>query len=1103
MSEWRSPELSLRGWLPCMGSGGKPEASGDPRHGGGSSVAGAGTSMHRKCFFRAMAVLLLVFFHGAAAGSAQEREPEWMVSSDDWSSIAGNVMNHRALTEDPTELWALAGSLDRHDRQIPPEENIEHTREDIEQLREALSEWQSAGIALRATGGFAGAAVGAGIGGLLGAPVPLALAGAFAGQLITDRPLGVVRRSIERRIWQAQNDQAQNDQPVALQGQALMERAVRDESFGPVWREVFEPRTGFGLDDDPHTVMKSADSLTKFLGEKGMHDDIVAILEPEEERPVQPGAGDGAETDAQTVLKRLMGSIPPMLDQVREAQDAVVASNHVVSEATERWVIEERRLREERRRQEDMLRNRTNLANARSAIGLAATVIGFKDPDTGRKVGAVTDAVFQVHDAMRAFDLAARAGANAELAGAALTGNFLAIGLGVIGVFADDGPSPERIILEEVGKLQEQVRTGFMNVHEHLTQVREEMHDRFDGMDVRFDEVDVRFDEVIRQVDSVHAKLADGFAKVLEQGDKIGGDLAKTREELRAVRDQLNVIEDNQRVLYRRMIKDHEDLERLMVGLSLAECLVERFPGSMDEQLFDTCLGRFQFLTRWRADRRMSDLGEEMLLMPSSAFRESDEFRDWLDSTATLSFEKFRRLLVAVERKHSRPELPQGVVGPLEWFAIVDGYDYFLEMYPGHVEKRAGGNSRPISRTVNSMRERRNDLRLYLNAIRSELQMFQGSLPGHADGAAETVFSKLFEEIWNSHAELDTLIHSIQNDYYGNEEAVTVRVRSGDGNENIPEVAHDNRYSWAPMSEFYGREELPDWLTIHRYDGCGLSELERRAMRLEGSTRRRSAGLNASDGALEWSPASADWFRGSGILNYVHPDDLIPARFGMGKVEVCVTGARHPRTEQVQLAMQIWSSGRGSAAREACRSLLLDDVAQGPRTPGNEFDLSGLPLELAGRVRERRPVLIDASVTDGSMSACQNLYQAQFAAKQKELSGYLRERLSESDRFKEIARNLNIASAHLRTWIALALDNAMARSATVAMVASGGMFPDLEAMLDDPTRGPTWRLVDEAGDMLQSLEEVLRSEAMRDALTFGYGHRWLTGTGFAALGDLQ
>lgn len=1022
--------------------------------------------------------ILLVFFHCFVA-NGQETEPEWMTSpTDAFVGIAGHVMNHRALTTDPTELRLLADALDRHDRRIPPQENIEQTRNAFAEADRRHREWSQlerdrlkVTATVRALGSLAGGLFGGALGGPLRAiTVPL---GAFGGHWIVTELLDdtidgqpVLRRSIER--------QAQDK--LSTQGVMLMERARRagrDEGFWPVWSEGgFEERTGIALDADPPTVLANSGTLMEFLEEKGIYDDIVAGLESQ---PIQPDLGP----DPQTALRALMNEISPMLAEVQRGTQDVVATSNYFSESAERWVVEERRREERRRQEEDALRRRADFANARSAIGLAATVIGLENPDAGRKISAVTDGVFEVHDTIRAFELATGAGARADLAGAALTGNLLAIGLSVIGAFADDGPTPEQIILEEIGKLREQVRRGFADVHTHLRQVQREMNGRFDDMDVRFDEMNLHFADVIDQINSVNEKLTEGFSKVLEQGGKVRDDLAKVRTELKGVATQLERIEDNQRTIAGRMVRDHENLERLIIDMDLAECLVER-RGSMTDTLFDTCLGRFDFLTaRWRAGRSVNDSLEELLLVvPFSTDRSNDEFRRWLDSTTYLSFEKFRQLLASVGGNRSYADLPEsGVVGPVEWFALVDAYDYFLEMYPDYAADRRERIA--ASDTIPTMNMRRRDLRLYLNAIRNELQAFQR-------GSMKTVFSRLFDELWNGHTELDALIQGLRNDYYNDETVVPFRVR-----ENVPEVAHDNPYSWAPMSHFYDHGDVLHWLTIHRYGGCELEQMERRV----------GGGPLLRDSVLEWSPPSDRWFRGSGILNYLHPDDLIPARFGMGEIEVCVTGANTDRVQQ--LAMQIWFSSRDREVRQACGSLLLYDEVVGDYVPGNEFDLSGLLLQLAARVRERNPILFDGGGAGEATSECGDLYRHRFELEQQKLSDYVRERLSEENSLREIAQKLNVAHAYLRSWIALTLDNAMTRSTTVAIVASGEMFPDVEAMLREAPDRESWKLADDLGDRLRALQAMLRSREMRDALTYGSGHRWLTGTSFEVLGDLQ
>ena len=93
------------------------------------------------------------------------------------------------------------------------------------------------------------------------------------------------------------------------------------------------------------------------------------------------------------------------------------------------------------------------------------------------------------------------------------------------------------------------------------------------------------------------------------------------------------------------------------------------------------------------------------------------------------------------------------------------------------------------------------------------------------------------------------------------------------------------------------------------------------------------------------------------------------------------------------------------------------------------------------------------------------------------------------------------ADEAIRSWLSMAFDRVVGLSGALRAVVSGGVgLPNIERMLDNDDVAP-WEIADEAGRSIERLESVLRSRAMADVVTYGFGHRLLTETNFAALGD--
>lgn len=242
---------------------------------------------------------------------------------------------------------------------------------------------------------------------------------------------------------------------------------------------------------------------------------------------------------------------------------------------------------------------------------------------------------------------------------------------------------------------------------------------------------------------------------------------------------------------------------------------------------------------------------------------------------------------------------------------------------------------------------------------------------------------------------------------------------------------------------------------------------------------------------------------GDELLRFAHEDDLLPARLGMGEIGVCaMTSGQYfnGRLLAENLAVKVWFMPTSDTG--CLRTVLLDEVTAA--VPGPNYGrIFRLFQQLRRRAGAPRPILLDR---EDDTSECRKSYEERFEAKRRALSDYVRNRLSEDQsedesEFTEIARSMTIANAHLRSWLALALDDARWRSETVDAILSdaGGVgFPDLEQLLRDES-GYAWDVAEEGLRKVESLEEILRSGRMRDAVTYGAGHRYLTVARFRSL----
>ena len=549
---------------------------------------------------------------------------------------------------------------------------------------------------------------------------------------------------------------------------ALVEETYRKQPrFRRTWDELFLPKYGFTPDASDQTVM---DRVPDFAD----HELIARIRDALNE--------GGDQTKA-------------LLDVAeRSWEDARTQQAQRDAEAA--------------RRQEEQ-RATFDTAGYRAAGNLAATVIGFSDPELGRQIRATNDAVFRVRDAIEAFEAARDVGANLTLASFALTGNVVGASLALMSAFGDSGPSADEIILEQIHKLREEVQEVRKEMHERFDQVRNEMHRRFEG--------------VHDQLDGMYASTVEAFNVVLGENRENHEQVVNGLEDARL---QLAGIAGTQLDTQFILVRATESLAGLIEDLEMAPCVRLHDPAGGDPMTiskFRDCRAQIEALGDQLPGLQL--LGNE----PPSGTTQAAWLEARPDRTISQSLGRFQRLLRATgpEGTDRAAALAETVVGPDAWFYVVDQHDWFLSEYPEHASE---GGSEEGARFARTMRVQRADLVGYAEAIRDELLAFQ-------EDSRPTVFSKLLDEAWSPEA-ADTVLATIA-DFPGGallscyEEAqreVPAALDRGD-----MDICDENRYAEQVRDLLLAREELENmertlsiagahlrsWISLAFHDAIG------------------------------------------------------------------------------------------------------------------------------------------------------------------------------------------------------------------------------------------------------------------------------------------
>ncbi len=168
--------------------------------------------------------------------------------------------------------------------------------------------------------------------------------------------------------------------------------------------------------------------------------------------------------------------------------------------------------------------NQRRLTAASSGISIISTLVGFKYPERGKQIAVVGQSAIQIGEALNGW-LLATAGLKGlskigSLSTVVMTGNVLGAVINVVNLFGPQQPTPEQMILEEIGKLRQQVN-----------ELRTEMHSRFDRVDA--------------QLTTIYKTMHERFNQIDIQLGKITGSLQEIQQSLLTLGIQLDRMERN------------------------------------------------------------------------------------------------------------------------------------------------------------------------------------------------------------------------------------------------------------------------------------------------------------------------------------------------------------------------------------------------------------------------------------------------------------------------------------------------------------------------------------------------------------------------------
>jgi hypothetical protein len=289
------------------------------------------------------------------------------------------------------------------------------------------------------------------------------------------------------------------------------QRAQTDKQFAQAWNTNIRPEdrsiNPFAIDDfDTQEYLKQYP--------EGVPEAVLRAARPD-------GSLEISLADLQKLAQEEFGKINASIDDMQQTLGTISAQQgELVEYMQNQELLQKHRAMVEAKAREHQLK----LQAANASVYLLSTLVGFADEQAGRQLATVGGAVIQLAEAYNGW-MHAVAGLNnldklTSLSTIVFAGSAVGSVMSVVSLFGGGQPTPEQMILQEIGKLRQQV-----------SELRVEMHERFDRVDA--------------QLNAIYATLQERFNQIDVQLGKINGSLQELQQSLVTLGLALDRLERN------------------------------------------------------------------------------------------------------------------------------------------------------------------------------------------------------------------------------------------------------------------------------------------------------------------------------------------------------------------------------------------------------------------------------------------------------------------------------------------------------------------------------------------------------------------------------
>ena len=277
---------------------------------------------------------------------------------------------------------------------------------------------------------------------------------------------------------------------------AMDDCARQNQTVATQYDALHAQRLNAGIRDSASAILqKNADFVLPATLVQSIQPDGTAALSINQLNAM--GAGGLGELDA------TMNEIVATAKAIDDKQTDIVAYNNDAQKKEDAKKLAKEKAEEMEKK----------FKKAEATINATAIILNQLDPKLAKEFKTVTSSYLGIVKSVNEW-LEATAGDSAfdkifSFSTVIMTGNVLDGVMKIVSLFGDDKPTPEQQILEEIGKLRQQVK-----------QLRQEMNARFDRIDAqlnaifttmqeRFDQVDIQLGKINGNVRDVQRSLID------------------------------------------------------------------------------------------------------------------------------------------------------------------------------------------------------------------------------------------------------------------------------------------------------------------------------------------------------------------------------------------------------------------------------------------------------------------------------------------------------------------------------------------------------------------------------------------------------------------